>query len=84
MLDARAEHLIFPGLRNVVRNRVVVLVARRLANVAVADGIVILGRGRIIQESTFVEHTAADGLFRALWLPQNDCGVPGPRTPGKG
>ncbi|MFG2720341.1 ABC transporter ATP-binding protein [Streptomyces sp. NPDC048416] len=80
-LDARAEHRIFTGLRTIAQDRAVVLVTHRLANVAVADRIVVLDRGRIIQQGTFAELVASDGLFRELWLLQNDRGVPGPRAP---
>lgn len=87
-LDARAEHRIFTGLRTVARDRAVVLVTHRLANVAVADRIVVLDGGRVLQEGTFTELVAADGLFREVWLLQNDRsggqrddepGVPRPR-----
>jgi ATP-binding cassette subfamily B protein len=79
-LDARAEHRIFTGLRAVAADRAVVLVTHRLANVAVADRIVVLERGRVVQDGTFGELVAAEGLFRELWRLQNDRGVPAPRT----
>ncbi|MFF7726655.1 ABC transporter ATP-binding protein [Streptomyces sp. NPDC008001] len=73
-LDARAEHRIFAGLRKVAQERAVVLVTHRLANVAVADRIVVLDHGRVIQQGTFAELVKEPGLFRELWSLQNDRG----------
>ncbi|QKV95373.1 ABC transporter ATP-binding protein [Streptomyces sp. NA02950] len=78
-LDARAEHRIFAGLRRMAQDRAVVLVTHRLANVAVADRIVVLDHGRVIQQGTFQQLTRSPGLFRELWELQNDRGVPAPR-----
>ncbi|MDT0549444.1 ABC transporter ATP-binding protein [Streptomyces lonegramiae] len=80
-LDARAEHRIFAGLRRLAEDRAVVLVTHRLANVAVADRIVVLDRGRVIQQGTFGELVDAPGLFRELWTLQNDRGMAPEPTP---
>ncbi|WP_331738121.1 ABC transporter ATP-binding protein [Streptomyces sp. NBC_01276] len=80
-LDPRAEHRIFANLRRAARERAVVLVTHRLANVAVADRIVVLDHGRVVQEGTFAELSRANGLFRELLELQNDRTVPGQRTP---
>ena len=79
-LDARAEHRIFAGLRALAAERAVVLVTHRLTNVTIADRIVVLHHGRVIQQGTFAELVGADGLFRELWRLQSDRGVPGQRT----
>ncbi|MEU4270047.1 ABC transporter ATP-binding protein [Streptomyces sp. NPDC026092] len=66
-LDARAEHHIFAGLRELAKDRAVLLITHRLANVAVADRIVVLDRGRVVQEGTYDQLTRQPGLFQDLW-----------------
>ncbi|MEV8414009.1 ABC transporter ATP-binding protein [Streptomyces niveus] len=66
-LDARAEHRIFSGLRELAKDRAVLLITHRLTNVAVADRIVVLNEGRIVQEGTYAQLTQEPGLFRSLW-----------------
>ncbi|MBB2912073.1 ATP-binding cassette subfamily B protein [Streptosporangium becharense] len=71
-LDARAEHRIFTGLRELAKDRAVVLVTHNLSNTMVADRIVVMEAGRVIDRGTFTELTARPGLFRDLWLLQRD------------
>ncbi|MFC1418754.1 ATP-binding cassette domain-containing protein [Streptacidiphilus cavernicola] len=67
-LDPHAEHRIFNGLREIARNRAVVLVTHNVGNTAAADRIVVLSSGRIVQEGTFTQLTAAQGPLRDMWL----------------
>ncbi|MFD9415340.1 ABC transporter ATP-binding protein [Streptomyces goshikiensis] len=82
-LDPRAEHRIFANLRRAARDRAVVLVTHRLANVAVADRVVVLDHGRVVQEGTFEELSKTPGLFRELLELQNDRTVPAQRRASK-
>jgi ABC-type multidrug transport system fused ATPase/permease subunit len=43
-----------------------ILIAHRLATVQDADRILVLRDGRIVQEGTYGELAALDGLFRSL------------------
>ncbi|MFD1660162.1 ATP-binding cassette domain-containing protein [Streptomyces caeni] len=82
-LDPRAEHRIFTGLRRLAADRAVVLVTHRLTNVAIADRIVVLSKGCVIQDGTFAELLAQrDGLFRELWDLQNERTGRVPAPPG--
>ncbi|MEV5781490.1 ABC transporter ATP-binding protein [Streptomyces sp. NPDC048448] len=73
VLDPRAEHRITTGLRRLAADRAVVLVTHRLTNVAIADRIVVLREGHVIQDGTFDELLAQrGGLFRELWDLQNE------------
>ncbi|WP_457518870.1 ABC transporter ATP-binding protein [Streptomyces sp. TE33382] len=65
-LDPRAEFRIFQRLRGLARDRVVLLVTHRITNVAVADRIVVLDEGRIVQEGTYSELSQQPGLFQQL------------------
>jgi ATP-binding cassette subfamily B protein len=75
-LDARAEHHVFTGLRELAKDRAILLITHRLANVALADRIVVLDQGRLVQEGTYAQLTREPGLFRSLWELQQ-------RTPGE-
>ncbi|MFB7495820.1 ABC transporter ATP-binding protein [Streptomyces sp. NPDC056161] len=65
-LDPRAEYRIFRRLRDLARDRAVLLVTHRITNVAVADRIVVLDEGRIVQEGTYSELAQQPGLFQQL------------------
>ncbi len=66
-LDPRAEFRIFQRLRNLAQDRMVLLVTHRITNVAVADRIVVLDEGRIVQEGTYKDLAAQEGgLFQQL------------------
>ncbi|QIS76288.1 ABC transporter ATP-binding protein [Streptomyces sp. DSM 40868] len=73
-LDARAEHHVFTGLRELAKDRAILLITHRLANVAVADRIVVLDQGRLVQEGTYAQLTRQPGLFRSLWELQQRTG----------
>ncbi|MFJ3714166.1 MULTISPECIES: ABC transporter ATP-binding protein [unclassified Streptomyces] len=66
-LDPRAEFRIFQRLRNLAQDRVVLLVTHRITNVAVADRIVVLDEGRVVQEGTYKDLAGQEGgLFQQL------------------
>ncbi|MER6031068.1 ABC transporter ATP-binding protein [Streptomyces sp. NPDC001851] len=65
-LDPLAEYRIFQRLRGLARDRVVLLVTHRITSVAVADRIVVLDQGRVVQEGTYEQLAEQPGLFRQL------------------
>ncbi|MFJ6718590.1 ABC transporter ATP-binding protein [Streptomyces sp. NPDC091259] len=65
-LDPRAEYRIFQRLRDLARERVVLLVTHRITNVAVADRIVVLDEGKIVQVGTYRQLAVQEGLFKQL------------------
>ncbi|MFB6980292.1 ABC transporter ATP-binding protein [Streptomyces scopuliridis] len=65
-LDPRAEFRIFQRIRGLAQNRMVLLVTHRITNVAVADRIIVLDEGRIVQEGTYPQLSQQPGLFQQL------------------
>ncbi|MGW6569807.1 ABC transporter ATP-binding protein [Streptomyces sp. NPDC054975] len=71
-LDARAEHHVFQRLRHLATGRTTVFVTHRLANVRLADRIIVLEHGRIVEEGDFDSLINTGGLFAELYKLQQD------------
>lgn len=65
-LDAESEALVQQALQRLIRGRTTFVIAHRLATVCSADRILVLDRGRIIEEGTHQGLMAKGGTYRAL------------------
>ena len=70
-LDAKAEARAFDGLRSATRhngaNRLTVLVTHRLANIRQVDRILVLDRGKLIEQGSHAELMARPTHYRELF-----------------
>jgi ATP-binding cassette subfamily B protein len=69
-LDARSEALIKDALERVMAGRTSFVIAHRLSTVLAADRILVLDRGRLVEEGTHDSLLAAQGLYAELFRTQ--------------
>ena len=73
-LDASNEKTIMDNLKEFYRGKTVVIVAHRLSTVQHADNIIVLDKGKIVEEGTHVELTAKRGAYYTLVKNQLELG----------
>jgi ATP-binding cassette subfamily B protein len=74
-LDANNERVIMDNLSEFFKGRTVIIVAHRLSTVSNADNIILLDRGRIIEQGTHRELTSLKGEYYRLVKNQLELGT---------
>ncbi len=65
-LDAESEALVQEALDHLMANRTTLVIAHRLATVRKADRIIVMDKGRIVEEGTHESLSRAGGLYARL------------------
>ena len=65
-LDAESETLVQTALEELMRHRTTLVIAHRLATVLSCDRIMVMDRGRIVEQGTHATLVAAGGLYARL------------------
>src|SRR3954469_157972 len=66
-LDARAEYEVFVRFNELMAGRMAVVISHRFSTVRMADRIVVLGEGRVLEEGTHDALLARGGLYAELF-----------------
>ncbi|MEU6026005.1 ABC transporter ATP-binding protein [Streptomyces tauricus] len=70
-LDSESEVLVQEALWRLMEGRTALVVAHRLSTVATMDRLVVLDRGRIVEQGTHQELLASAGAYAKLWQHQS-------------
>ncbi len=65
-LDSESEYLVQEALERLMHGRTTLIIAHRLSTVRAANRVVVLDRGRVVQEGTHQELLARPGLYQRL------------------
>ncbi|KOV34126.1 ABC transporter ATP-binding protein [Streptomyces sp. H021] len=70
-LDSESEVLVQEALWRLMEGRTALVVAHRLSTVATMDQLVVLDRGRIVEQGTHQELLTTEGAYAKLWKHQS-------------
>jgi ATP-binding cassette subfamily B protein len=69
-LDSQSESLIQDALKTVMAGRTSIVIAHRLSTILAADLILVMDRGRIVEQGTHAQLLAGGGLYAQLYETQ--------------
>jgi len=71
-LDSEAEKYIQKAMKNLMKNKTVIAIAHRLSTLKEMDRIIVLEKGKIVEQGKMAELSVAGGKFQHLWEVQNN------------
>lgn len=69
-LDPENEQHIQQAIGDLVKNKTVIVIAHRLNTISGADKIVVIDKGKVVQQGLHTQLLSTEGLYRSLWNEQ--------------
>lgn len=70
-LDSEVEAAIQQSLDGLMQGKTVIAIAHRLSTIAAMDRLIVMDRGRIVEEGTHAQLLAQGGIYARLWAHQS-------------
>ncbi len=70
-LDSEVESIIQSNLSRLMEGKTVIAIAHRLSTIAALDRLIVLDKGKIVEQGTHSELIAQGGLYAQLWSHQS-------------
>ncbi len=71
-LDSHSEQMILESLKQMAERHTTLVIAHRLSTIIDADNIVVLEKGRVVEQGTHQQLLAKHGLYMHLWTLQQE------------
>ena len=71
-LDSSTEKDIIENLNNISEGKTTLIIAHRLSTVSKADNIIVIDKGKIVEEGNHPTLIAKKGLYSSMWDKQKD------------
>jgi ATP-binding cassette, subfamily B, multidrug efflux pump len=70
-VDTKTEHVILHNLKEIMQNKTTILISHRVSNARLANSIIVLDEGQIIDQGSHEELLAKNGPYRDLYEKQS-------------
>lgn len=71
-LDPKAEHIIFENIKDITDGRLTIFTSHRLSNIFLADRVIVLEKGRIVEDGSKTQLLKGKGRFAELYRYQEE------------
>jgi ATP-binding cassette subfamily B protein len=71
-LDSKSEQMILKAINEITNNTTNLVIAHRLSTVVNADKIIVLDKGKIVEQGSHTSLLAKGGFYAELWMAQQD------------
>ena len=69
-VDTKTENNILNSMKSIMQNRTTIIISHRVSSAKLADNIIVLDEGRIVEEGTNNSLLAANGFYKELYEKQ--------------